>query len=481
MSVLRPIVVAPVLALALLGASCSSSDSGDSADSAAPTALAVSSGGCETGPVVGEALLTPTTATAPQSASFANAVVAPQSIDCAGMTTFISTPQPGFDLQSYVFYGHLTDTNGTVIPFSTLSQTQPAPAGSGSPGAAGAPRTAAMTVNTGSGMTIGGLQGLSDTTIEVSATSNPFSLRTQTSTSGQAPQYVEARVVEGQLGHPGAVIELTAQVEAVMMGGASAGVTPMQVSVRLRDVAGVGQWGFGPSGFFPQWIEPDQRAAITGTYGGSVADYLTASNDPMTDQGSYYYSSPVVDVEAFTITLDGAVVASGTDGELIADYVSQSFDAAAAAVVDNGVQWTEFSTLLDGGRTLKVGQTEQSSVGTMPYAMMLTTDGARLANGALAASQRWNIGDITITADPGSTWTSPRSGKSYATKYTAELTGTDGEGSASFTYTAVIDDQEIDVAGRAVYEGLYAVSGSLDGQPISGYAWAEIQPTGTLG
>jgi hypothetical protein len=200
----------------------------------------------------------------------------------------------------------------------------------------------------------------------------------------------------------------------------------------------------------------------------------------MTDQGSYYYSSPVLEVESFTITEAGTVVASGSEGELLADYVTQSFDAAAAAVVEGGVQWTEFSTLLDGGRTMKVGQVEQSSVGTLPYAIELRADGHRLANGSLEASQRWPIGSITITPDTSATWKSPRSGKTYVMRYTAELAGHDGSGSASLTYEAVYDDQELVVAGRTVYEGLYRVTGTLDGASISGYAWAEVQPSGTV-
>ena len=475
MAVKRLMFIAPVLSLALVGAACSSTES---ADSGATTTVRVTPETCESVPAIGDALLTATTADGPQSASYDNDAVAPQSTDCGAMTTFISTPQPGFDLQSYVFYGHLAEPDGTIIPFSTLTQNQAVSTGAGP---ATDLRVSAVTVNTGSGITIGGVDGAPDSAVAVSPTSNPFSLRSQTFTADQEPQYVDARVVEGQLGRPGAVIELTAQVDAERMADPTAAPVPMQVSVRLRDVAGVGQWGYGPSGFFPQWIEPDQREAITSTHGGSVADYLMASNDPMTDQGSYYYSSPVVEVEAFTITVGGEVVASGQDGELLVDYVTQSFDAAASAVVDNGVQWTEFSTLLDGGRSLKVGEVVQSSVGTLPYAMMLSTDGERLANGSLAASQRWTIGDITITPDQSSSWTSPRSGKSYFTRYTAELAGSDSGSTASFTYTAVIDDQEVDVAGRTVYEGLYAVTGTLDGQPIDGYAWAEVQPSGALG
>ena len=51
--------------------------------------------------------------------------------------------------------------------------------------------------------------------------------------------------------------------------------------VRARDATGLMQWGYGPSGFFPQWIYPDQRAAITGEYGNSVGRYL--SGDPRPD------------------------------------------------------------------------------------------------------------------------------------------------------------------------------------------------------
>ena len=462
-------LAAPVLALALLGVACSSSSDGATTTT---TGGGNPAKGCETGLLPDQPLLTPSTATGPQSASYSNDAVAAQSRDCEGMRSFISTPQPGFDLQSYVFYGHLKASDGTIIPFSTMTQSEAADLGNPSSPVL---RVTATTVNTGDGIVIGGVDGLPSSTLTESATSNPFSLRTQSSPNGPTPEYIDARVVEGQLGQPGALIQLTGQ----LTGEAASGATvPLQFDVRLRDVSGVGQWGYGPSGFFPQWLLPAQHDAVTGSYGGDVAAYLEATNEPLTDQGSYYYSSPVVDVESFTITEGGTVIASGAEGELLIDYVTQSFDASAANVVENGIQWTEFSTLLDGGRSLKVGETQQASVGTLPYAMELRSDGKRLANGALEPSQRWDIGDITITPDTTKTWTSPRSGKTYVMRYTAELKGTDGTGSASFTYEAVIEDQEVDAGGRTVYEGLYRVTGTLDGATVTGYAWAEIQPSG---
>ena len=117
-------------------------------------------------------------------------------------------------------------------------------------------RVSAVTVNTGSGITIGGVDGAPDSAVAVSPTSNPFSLRSQTFTAGQEPQYVDARVVEGQLGRPGAVIELTAQVDAERMADPTAAPVPMQVSVRLRDVAGVGQSGMARRGSSPSGSSP---------------------------------------------------------------------------------------------------------------------------------------------------------------------------------------------------------------------------------
>ena len=473
----RPARLVPFAAVALmgttalLGAACTAERSPGALGEPASRLV------CDDAGLVDEPLLDAGPA-APQSASYSNEADAPQSKDCAGMRRFLSTPQPGFDLQSFVFYGHLIDDSGKVIAFSTLSQDSNVATGSGS--GSSVIQMDSVSINAGSGTTLGGMEGAPDVSDQLSWTSNPWSVRSQTFTAGSAPQYIDARVVQGQLGQAGAVIELTAQLQGVDTATASATAEPMQVSVRLRDVAGVGEWGYGPSGFFPQWIYPAQRSSIMEDHGGSVEDYLQATNEPMTNQGSYYYSSPVVEVERFTITRGSSVVFHGTKGELLLDYVTQSFDAKAKAIVDSGVTWTEFSVLFDDERSMKLGEVHQSSVGTLPYAVLLSADGERLANGSLTPSQRWSIGDIELAPDAASTWTSPRSKKTYSTRYTAELMSTAGAGSAELTLTAVYDDQELSVAGRTVYEGVFEVTGIIDGESVSGYAWAEIQPSGTL-
>ena len=358
----RWLAVATVAAVAAAGCS---TDQDDVAD---PTPV------CSADIVVAEPLLVANTGQGPQDVTYANNAQVPQAVDCTGMRQFVSQPQPGFSLQSWVFYGHLTATDGTVIAYSTL--TQRGPSGLSLP--LSSLELGAVTVNAGAGTMLGGIEGVADETIAVSSTSNPWSRRLQTTAAGAAPQFIDARVVQGQLGQPGAIVELTAQVSAIDPADPTTPV-PLQVAVRARDVGGVGQWGYGPSGFFPQWLSPQQRDDVTGSFGGSVADYLQATDDPMTNQGSNYYSSPVLAVEAFTITSDGTVIHSGTAGELLADYVTQTYDADGVAVLGAGVSWTEFSVLLDDQRTMKIG-TVQTTTGELPYAVMLDASGSRAAN-----------------------------------------------------------------------------------------------------
>jgi len=66
----------------------------------------------------------------------------------------------------------------------------------------------------------------------------------------------------------------------------------------------------------------------------------------MSGQGDYYYSSPLLQVQQWSMRANGARVGHGRGGTLWLDNVEQSFDAAAEKVVKNGVTWTEFTTPL---------------------------------------------------------------------------------------------------------------------------------------
>lgn len=393
------------------------------------------------------------------------------------MRRYLSTAQPGFDLQSYVFYGSLVEPDGDTNTFSLMMQTS-------NRVVAEVPTLSyaveGVMFNGGSGFTVGGIQGVPELTVPLSLTSRPWSARAQTFALGQQPKFIDARVVEGQIGERGAVYEFTADVTG--FDGDTNARYPFKVYIRAKDTTGIVQWGYGPSGFFPQWIYPGQRHAIMTKDGGSVADYLARTGDPMTGQGDYYYSSPLLQVEKFVVTRKGEPVSTGRGGTIWFDNVTQSFGPKAKQVVDNGVQWLEFSVQLpDTGQALKIGHVEQKSVGTLPYAMMIDADGDKQRDGAIVPSSRWNVGDISIRPIKSSLWTSPTTGERYYMKYRVILTGDGPSTSANLVATAAFDNQEVVLSSaRTVYEGLFDFEGTINGKSVTGTGWGEIQPANSL-
>ena len=116
--------------------------------------------------------------------------------------------------------------------------------------------------------------------------------------------------------------------------------------------------------------------------------------------------------------------------------------------------------------------------------MLVDRSSGHARNGNLRTS-KWAMQSIRITRVKGAKnrWTSPATGLTYNTKYRVVLKagGNPRRHSAVLTMTAVFDDQELAFkGGRAVYEGLYTVTGRLDGRRIRGQAWGEVQPAGSL-
>ena len=445
------------------------------AAAAAAAAAACASLGLMAG---GAAASTPA-ATPVVNAYYSPKATTPQSTSVQAFRRFLSSERTEFDLQSYPFFGSLVDSKSRTRTFSLMMQQ--------TNDIAGLPLSYAVEgvmVNKGSGFTLGGVQGIPELTLPLTVTANPWSIRAQSFQLGQQPQFVDARVVSGNIGQKGAVYELTASVQASRLDG-SGKPYRLGLYVRAKDTLGMAQWGYGPSGFFPQWIYPRQRAAIEGRYNGRVGDYLAATRDSMSGQGDYYYSSPLLEVQRWSMRANGTRIGHGRGGTLWLDNVEQSFDAAAEKVVKNGVTWTEFSTQLPGaGAALKIGWVKQKSVGKLPYAMLVDRSNGHARNGNLKTS-KWAMQSIRITPVGGAKyrWKSPATGLTYHTKYRVVLkaSGNPKRHSAVLTMTAVFDDQEVAFkGGRAVYEGLYAVTGRLDGRRIRGQAWGEVQPAGRL-
>jgi hypothetical protein len=403
---------------------------------------------------------------------------APQAQSPEAMRAFLSTDHPEYTLQSYVWAGSLVEDDGGLSTFACEIQRNP----KAIDGTAQLPVvTSAALFNRRSspGYAVGALVGVPELTLPFTLTTLPWSVRAQSFSLGQQPQFIDVRVVDGVIGKKGAVYEFTTSITNGAEGAPSGQL--LTLYVRARDATGLMQWGYGPSGFFPQWIYPDQRAAITGEYGDSVGGYLAATHDPMTNQGDYYYTLPLLEVQRFSVSLGDQVVSRGSSGWLWFDNVVQQFDAAAEQVISSGVTWMEFSVQFPRTKqAMKIGYVKQASVGQLDYAMLHDPDSPKARNGSFMDSVSWGIDDVHITPVPSSLWKSPASGQSYYTRYTVTLDGARPRDRAKLFIAARFQDQEVDADQRTVYEGLFSVTGTLCGKKVTGQAWTEVQPTADL-
>lgn len=424
----------------------------------------------------------PTASAAPapevEYAYYAPTPEVPQSVSPAGLRTYLSTEQTQFDLQSFPMYGSLIGDGGDVTTFSVMMQ-QSNDVSPQLPGLSYA--VEGIMWNSGDGFRAGGVDGVPDVTLPFTMTQRPWSIRSQSLTLGTSPQFVDLRVVKGNVGQKGAVYEVTANVNAVPLPNTAP--TPSTVYVRATDTLGMAQWGYGPSGFMPQWIYPHQRTRIVDKHAGSIDAYLRATGDPMKGQGGYYYTVPLLRVDTFSIYEGGKKTAAGSGGWLLMDNVNQSYGPKAAEIVKNDVTWLEFSTQLpEEGVALKIGRVHQDTVGALPYASIVDTSSDENPNGTLT-TRKWPITAISIRPVPGHVWTSPVTGLTYNLKYRVVLGSQSPGGEPSeLVYTAVFPEQEVAFpnGGRAVYEGLYRVTGTLEGKKVTGQAWGEVQPAGSL-
>ncbi len=396
----------------------------------------------------------------------------------AGMRAFLSTDHPEYSEQSYVWAGNLVDVSGRINTFAFEMQRNNEPMDS-TPQVPVVTAAALFNRSSDPGFVVGGLTGIADLGLPVSLTTRPWSVRVQTSIWGQAPHFIDARVVKGVLGKKGAEYAFTALVPNGATGAPADQF--LTLYVRVVDTTGLMQWGYGPSGFFPQWIYPAQRAAIANDFGNSVGKYLAGTHDPMTNQGDYYYTLPLLKVMHFSVRLGDQVVSRGSGGWIWFDNVEQQFDAAAQKIISNGVNWLEFSVQFPTTKqAMKIGYVEQASVGRLNYAMLHDADSPKARNGSFTDSVNWDMDKVHITPIRSSLWKSPVSGNSYYTSYRVTLDGARPRQEAHLLITAKFTDQEVNAGDRHAYEGLFSVTGTLCGKKVTGQAWTEVQPTSNL-
>ena len=397
----------------------------------------------------------------------------PQTQSAEGLSDFFSFDQSGIHLQSYCIFGKLVEEGKPVNAYMSIVQRldEEIPdfgsymfpiviAGAGFNN----PETAHII--------FGGSYGIAELTEAVTVT-QPWHAHVESPNTPPTPypnNTTDMMLLSGVMGQKGARYKITSQTKDLEDGA-------LETSVEVTDVMGIVNDGYGPASFFPQWLSEEQRAVINSTYGGSVGDYLEASGIPMTDQGSYYYSAPMLQVDSFTITRNGQTISQGNDGLLWMDIVYQSFDAAAQEVIKSAT-WNFFTLQFpDENLAMMVTSVHNDSNGDLPVATLFSTTGTKSANGALNSIYRWNLQDIKIEPVSGKTWTSPASNLTYYTQYKITL---GGEHKADLTVTMSWDEQELKVNDTVKYEGYADVSGTLDGKTVSGSSWVELQPAGHL-
>jgi hypothetical protein len=393
----------------------------------------------------------------------------PQTESAQQLSKYLASEHMDYDLDGWFFFGSLVDDVAPQDPgvfFISMQRIEVSEEGSRMPLA-----PAIVAYNSASlGEYVYGGEYTLDVEPMVNVIIDPWTVEVKS--MEQEEPLLTMGLVSGNMGVAGAEYRLTADVPD-QLGGR------LQAEVLLRDRLGVVNQGYGSASFFPQFLTQPQEEQIAGSYGNSVRDYLEATGDPMACQGSFYYSLPLLDVEQFTITRNGAVLSSGTSGTMWMDNVVQSYNEQASKVlIDGNASWEFFSIMLpEADAALMVIQITSAN-GTLPVATLFRSGSDTSRNGARQAAYSWLIGDIDIEALPGSVWVSPNTGLQFPQQLRIQL-GSETM-PADLTIRMVRENQEITAGDTIKYEGLATVEGTLGDEPVTGTAFVELQPVGHL-
>jgi hypothetical protein len=410
----------------------------------------------------------PAPVTNPGCAHYTNGYSLPQTQSLQQLSEYLSSEHFDYDLDGWFFFGSLVDNANTDDPgvfFIAVQRIEESSNGF---------RTPMIPAIVGfNSRSLGKYEFRGFFTIDISSlmtvTSNHWTVKLIS--PFQSGPLITMSTVSGTMGAPDAVYSLTADIPDFN------GIR-LKANVRLRDRFGTVNQGDGTASFFAQFLTNSQREQIMHSSERTVSNYLRTTADPMSCQGSYYYSLPLLDVDQFTITRNDSVLSSGSKGLMWMDYVVQSYDQRAADVFSKA-SWSFFAIQFPDINTALMVIEINSATGSLPIAKLFSTDGDMTLNYAHNAKYTWAINNINIEAVPGTTWTSPRSYLNYAMQHHIQLMSADFP--ADLTLTMVRDDQEIYVDKNTIkYEGLATVSGMLGSMAVTGQAFVEIQPVGHL-
>jgi len=308
----------------------------------------------------------------------------------------------------------------------------------------------------------------------VTVESNPWDVKV--SNPLQEEPQIHMQLTSGTMGAKDATYKLRAKMF-------NDDLVPLVVDVQIKDRYGAINEGNGTASFMAQFLTEEQRNYIMNSSDRRVSAYQEETGDPMSCQGSFYYSLPLLDVEHFSIIHQDTIISQGSDGVLWMDYVVESYDQQALEAIED-VSWEFYAIQFPDINTALMVIEITTKTGTLPIAKLFNMDSEKTLNNASIAKHSWAIDEVNIEAVPGFNWTSPKSHESYNTSNRIQLMSDDY--SADLSITMITDDQEIyidnEISGKPVkmvkYEGIASVEGTLNGVSVSGQAFVELQPVG---
>ena len=406
----------------------------------------------------------------------------PQSQTPDQLAAWLSTTHPGYDLVAWCFYGHLISEgegggeHDKIAAVSTITQFKQGPSLPQLEGIGIRPFQSAFTYDDAK---TDGYIGSGDESLSpipaVTNTQNPWSLVVSYELQGKQST-ICLSLLSGRMGSMCATYMMTADVWCnINLNGQR-----LRAEIEFVDSMGVVNEGYGPSGFAPQGITPQQAREIKEKYNFSVPDYLDKTEDPMTNQGAYSYSAPLLKVQRFKIIGDDdKVLNEGSAGYLWMDYMVMSYPTPSQPNTGSDATWQFFAIQFPTNQAALMVCIVESSQTKLPTAKFFSKNSCPMTNGALNAEHEWRMDEIILIPDPNSVWVSPH-GTRYHMQYTIELNSP--EFVVVLFLKSIRKKQEIYIPAShkgqkpvTKYEGVFEVSGTIKGETCHGYAWGELK------
>jgi predicted secreted hydrolase len=228
-----------------------------------------------------------------------------------------------------------------------------------------------------------------------------------------------------------------------------------------RRLAWVGDWGIA--------LLPDSNFTLKATQAGAKLDLtLTPTRPPLLNgtnghsqksegigNASIYYSLTRMETRG-TVTVDGTTHQVNGLSWLDREWATNQLGP-------DQVGWDWLSLHLSDGSDLMLYQLRRRDGTADPWS-------SGTWRGADGSSRHLTQKDFTLTAVPGQTWTSAKTGGTYPIGWQISLPAE----SLNLTVSAMLPDQELALDPVAYWEGAVSVSGTRKGLPLTAEGYLEM-------